>query len=448
MATGIIADTVLVNGLPANGAVVNAYKASRFGSVPNENAAPPGGGADSGPVTCGPSFGSEGSFQITVPTQEAYYVSATYNNFTSWQFYSDTLVSPGSGSLDSTNGDITVSAVGDSQNAGVNALGARADHKHGREAFAAPGTLAFGAGASAGSAASVSRSDHGHGMPADPTGKSLQLTGLTGTFRLVGVTTGGPPTTGTFQLNDVAFDGSSLWLCTTPGAAGTFVFTQISGGGVQSVTAGTNLTNSGTTTNPILNAAENDPLIPTGYYVQSSDRRSFSSATLTPLTSGQLSFWATEIIAGAAVSKIAFLSGTTAMVTGTHQWFVLYDLNGNALCATSDDGATAWAVNTLKPLTVDFSYSAGSWHGVQGTGAPFTTTYSGVYYVGCMVAAATVPSLIGNAANATAAALVPVIGGQDATTGLLDPKNATHGAPATFALTASALGGWPYFLIG
>jgi hypothetical protein len=111
--------------------------------------------------------------------------------------------------LDSTSGDITTSAVGDAAAAGTNALAARADHKHAREAFgsgastvsavgdsAADGsntTLArsdhrhgregfgavtaqtsFGASSANGTATTEARSDHTHGTPAVPTTASTQ----------------------------------------------------------------------------------------------------------------------------------------------------------------------------------------------------------------------------------------------------------------------------------
>src|ERR1700746_2623436 len=79
----VIMDTVLVNGQPTNGITVNAYKASRFGSPPALNAAAPTGSADATAVT-GTSFGATGAWRMTVPTDEDYYVSATYLNVTGW----------------------------------------------------------------------------------------------------------------------------------------------------------------------------------------------------------------------------------------------------------------------------------------------------------------------------------------------------------------------------
>jgi hypothetical protein len=87
----IIADVVQVNGQPVNGATVYAYKASRFSGIPAYDAAPPSGAADAGPVTTSSSYGGQGAFQISTPTAEDYYCSATYAvagvNHTAWQRY-------------------------------------------------------------------------------------------------------------------------------------------------------------------------------------------------------------------------------------------------------------------------------------------------------------------------------------------------------------------------
>lgn len=217
--------------------------------------------------------------------------------------------------------------------------------------------------------------------------------------------------------------------------------------GVQSVTPGVNMTNSGTAQNPVLNAAQNDPTIPAGYFYQSATRLAggMNTGTLASLSTGEVSLFAVELIAGQILNKIAFLSGATALVTGTHQWFALYDSLLNALCATSDDGATAWALNTLKPLTVDFQYSAGAWHGVQGTANPYTIPTSGLFYVGVMVAAATVPTLIGSGTSPTLMGEAPFATGQDTThTGLTTPQT----SPTPLTDSGGPPAGWPWFLLG
>ncbi len=105
------------------------------------------------------------------------------------------------------------------------------------------------------------------------------------------------------------------------------------------------------------------------------------SATLTTLVSGSVCAMAVYIPSGVTVHSISFLSGTTALATGTHQVFGLYDNNLNLLATTTDDTSTAWAAQSIKTLTL--------------TPSDFTTTYDGLYYVAILVAATTVPSLTG-----------------------------------------------------
>lgn len=439
MATGIIADVVLINGLPGNGAVVNAYKASRFGGTPAEGAAAPGGGPDADPVTCGPTWGAEGAFKIVVPTQEPYYVGATYSGLTAWMYYSDTLLTPGSGTLDSTSTDITNSAPGDTRTAGIIGLGADAGHKHGREAFASPASLSFGAGTSAGSAATIPRSDHVHGMPADPTGSSLQLTGTIGKYRLVGTTAGGAPTSGTFQLNDLVADTAVLRICTAAGTPGTW--SQLNGG-VLTITAGTNVTIGGSPTNPIINAAESGVTIPTGWIAENMPRwPGVSANTNAPLTSGQTSYYTIVLPVGITVAKIGFVCGTVGCTTATHQFFSLMDNNMNALAATADGTTATWTATSVVSMNMGFAYS-GSW----GAASSFVTTYSGIYYLGVMVnASGTLPNFVGAPENAFIGQLAPSLYGNDSThTGITTPST----SPAVGVLGATGLNGIQYCLVG
>src|ERR1039458_6470904 len=69
---------------PTDGAIVYAYKASRFASPPAVDttllASP-----DAGPVTTGVSFGGPGAVQIAVPTNEDFYLAFSYNGHIYWQ---------------------------------------------------------------------------------------------------------------------------------------------------------------------------------------------------------------------------------------------------------------------------------------------------------------------------------------------------------------------------
>jgi hypothetical protein len=82
-----ISDVAFYNGVPVNGATINAYKLSRFlGAVPALNTIPPGA-SDAGPTTSGTTEGGVGAFEIFVPTIEPYYVASTYNNVIAWERY-------------------------------------------------------------------------------------------------------------------------------------------------------------------------------------------------------------------------------------------------------------------------------------------------------------------------------------------------------------------------
>ncbi len=181
-------------------------------------------------------------------------------------------------------------------------------------------------------------------------------------------------------------------------------------------------------------------LIPSTWKAETSSRLVVgSTATLAALTTTDISFFAIELPTGMSLSKIAFLSGSTAAGTPLNQWFCLYDQNYNALAVTADNTTTAWGTQTLRSLAIGHTYSAG-WN----VASSFTTTYTGVYYLGIMVNATTVPTLVGGSINGTAAALTPVTGFTDTShTGLTVPT----GAPA-LATVSTVLGVFPYAVVG
>ena len=128
--------------------------------------------------------------------------------------------------------------------------------------------------------------------------------------------------------------------------------------------------------------------------------------------------------AGATVTTITYRSSGTAAATSSHCWFSLRDSSRNLLGITSNDtAASPWPANTSKSLNL---------------ASPYAVTTSGWYYVGVMVSATTVPTLVGMATSATYQLLEPVLHGRDDTNaGLTTPAT----APATSASLASASGG-------
>lgn len=165
-----------------------------------------------------------------------------------------------------------------------------------------------------------------------------------------------------------------------------------------------------------------DPYSPSAAVAQTTSR----SQTLTGtgiLSTGRLTLALIYLEAGTVVNSITFISGGTALATGTHQWFALYDLARNKLAVTSDDTSTAWAANTVKTLSLSAAY---------------TVPTTGLYYLGVMVAATTVPNIICATPSAMSAAQPPILCGS-ADSGLTDPAS----APAA-AAGLSGLGAHPF----
>ena len=141
---------------------------------------------------------------------------------------------------------------------------------------------------------------------------------------------------------------------------------------------------------------------------------------ISALTSAQLTFAAVWLPIQTAISNITFVSGATALATGVNQWFCLYDQNLNKLGVTADDTSNAWAANAAKTLAF---------------ASAVETTYSGLFYVGCMVKATTVPTLAGGTLQAGVAGLAPKLAGTS-TGSLTNPASAPATATALTALNA------------
>lgn len=88
--------------------------------------------------------------------------------------------------------------------------------------------------------------------------------------------------------------------------------------------------------------------------------------------------------AGDVITNVSARSGATAADTPTNWWFALYDNSTTPalLAQTADQTSTAWAANTTKTVAL---------------ASPVTITRSGIYWVGIMVKATAVPTLIGSA---------------------------------------------------
>jgi len=111
--------------------------------------------------------------------------------------------------------------------------------------------------------------------------------------------------------------------------------------------------------------------------------RAFSDTAAATIISQRLHLAGGAVLeAGRTITSISFWSQAAA-VTPANQWFCIVDRDTLALLAiTVDDGATAWAADTLKTLALS---------------APFQNTLNREIYIGVMVNAATTPTIAGNA---------------------------------------------------
>jgi len=150
--------------------------------------------------------------------------------------------------------------------------------------------------------------------------------------------------------------------------------------------------------------------------------RTLVGVNIAAVTSGTMVMQAIWLPAGMVVNNLIAHSGTTASATQTNRWMALYDNNRALLRQSTDQTTTVLAANTLytAPITA------------------YTTTYSGIYYIGILTAATTANSLIGvtAAGNAAIRGQVPILTGTSST-GL------TTTAPATAAaITATVNSYW------
>lgn len=124
-------------------------------------------------------------------------------------------------------------------------------------------------------------------------------------------------------------------------------------------------------------------------------RAAYTQTTAGLTTSGTIYLVAVYIACGTPVTNISFLTGTGTLKTGgTHGWYVLVDNNGviRAVSADQTDAATTWGTaSTVYTLPV-----------LTSTSSVYTTTYSGIWRLGIMVAnsGGTQPNLVATAATA------------------------------------------------
>lgn len=121
--------------------------------------------------------------------------------------------------------------------------------------------------------------------------------------------------------------------------------------------------------------------------------RNVAVANLSALSTGVMTSVAILLFAGDTVTNLTFVSGGTALGTGTHWWFALYDTatTPNLLAQTADQTSTAWAANTAKTVAL---------------ASPYAVTTTGIYYAAINVTATTPPTLAGSSVQAGVAGAV------------------------------------------
>ncbi len=152
-----------------------------------------------------------------------------------------------------------------------------------------------------------------------------------------------------------------------------------------------------------------------GAIAETINRMLCTETNTSALTSGTLRMDAVWLRRGQTVSNISYFSATTASGTPTNGFFALYDGSRNLLAQSANFTSEAWAANTIKTKAVT---------------TPYVVPTTGLYYVGIMIAATTVPTLKGNTAKT---------GGQLAGTAPILHGNSTTGLTTTLPNPAAAI---------
>lgn len=132
-------------------------------------------------------------------------------------------------------------------------------------------------------------------------------------------------------------------------------------------------------------------------------RQLISSDTLA-LATGVLTMVAVWLPKNTVVNNLNALIGTTGSAGPTHQWFGLFDKSRNLLATTADGTSTAITASTSTTPSILTAAVATT---AAGAATTFTTTYSGLYYVGIMVSSSSAQPTL--SAYSSVAAMVNAI---------------------------------------
>lgn len=142
-------------------------------------------------------------------------------------------------------------------------------------------------------------------------------------------------------------------------------------------------------------------------------------AAIQPITA-QAAYTAIELSAGTVVTTVTFTSNTTAGATLSNQWVGLYSAALGLLAVSGDLTNTAWAASSEQVFTF---------------ATPFTIPSDGLYYLGLVVVATTVPTIDGVTGVVTLNARTPAVAFTDTAHTLTNPASA-----ATTATNSAGFG--------
>lgn len=139
-----------------------------------------------------------------------------------------------------------------------------------------------------------------------------------------------------------------------------------------------------------------------GTIAESIPRMLCGEANLAAIASGTLFLQAIYLRAGQKINNISFFSATTAAGTPTQGFFALYDDSRNLLAQSANFTTEAWAANSIKTKALT---------------AQYTVPTSGIYYIGIVIVATTVPTLKGLTAKTASqlAGVAPILHGSSST---------------------------------
>lgn len=158
----------------------------------------------------------------------------------------------------------------------------------------------------------------------------------------------------------------------------------------------------------------------------------YAASTSAAPVSGTLYVQAVFLPAGVNVKKIGFATGTTAASGPTHWWVALLDSSYKQQAHSADQATGALAASTWQNLTL---------------ATPYTTTYSGTYYLALMVATSTTQPTILQAGSAPAAQFITGTGAPTPLpNGASTASLTTPGTDGTTTYTAPAAASAPFFL--